>query len=366
VVLAADVIRIGATTSLGPGAVPSFAAARAGVQRATDLPGFSTYDDEAEDVDSFRGHAVAGAEGFAGLGRLARLGSAALRDAVGAGRIESSALAEASLALSLSSGYYRAAADAQRSGGEAVPEPPPSTASWYADRLVPRIFALADLPTPARGECYLQDHAGWVTAMTSAIGLLETGAAPQCLVGAIDSLLDTETIEALAALDRLKGPQQPLGVLPGEAAAFVLLGRGAELGPGPVVLATAMRQEPRHLLADEPPDGRILAEVVVECLEAARCDPNDVGLVIGNLDGTNRTAHEWGSALSRLPRALAAAPHWHPIESFGDTGAAHGGLAFCQAVRALERGYAGTARVLLWLASPGGARGALLIAAGRE
>jgi 3-oxoacyl-[acyl-carrier-protein] synthase-1 len=85
--------------------------------------------------------------------------------------------------------------------------------------------------------------------------------------------------------------------------------------------------------------------------------------VIGNLNGTERRALDWGHTLIRLQRELplGGLPLWVPAVHFGETGAAAGLLAVCMVLRAFVRGYAPGNRALVWLASDNRPRGVLLL-----
>ena len=90
-----------------------------------------------------------------------------------------------------------------------------------------------------------------------------------------------------------------------------------------------------------------------------------LGLFIGDLNGTERRALDWGHAIMRLRSKLEsdlAVPLWLPAASFGDTGAAAGPVAICLAARGFDRGYAPNGNVVVWLSSESGLMGAIGLA----
>ncbi len=66
---------------------------------------------------------------------------------------------------------------------------------------------------------------GLVEALRQAQDWLERGVCDRCIVGAVDSLVDTTVLAPLDLLGLLKTVARPVGMLPGEAAAFHVLGR---------------------------------------------------------------------------------------------------------------------------------------------
>lgn len=182
-------------------------------------------------------------------------------------------------------------------------------------------------------------------ALLAARSSFEEDDAPACLVLAVDSLLSPPTLRHLAAQWRLKVAANPVGFIPGEAGVAVLLRPAQKAKPrlpnGPRVFI----DEVCVLEAEQPErvDGRDLAACVDRVLAARKARPEEP-LLVGDHNGGERRAREWGSLLTHLRRRyrnwqLAGA--WFPATSFGDTGAASAALGLCALVRGLERGYAG-------------------------
>ena len=213
-------------------------------------------------------------------------------------------------------------------------------------------------------------HAGFVAALQSAADMVAGGGLERCLVGAVDSCLDPEFLLAAAVKGVLKTPVNPVGFVPGEAAAFALVERTAEarrveVRPlasftcGPLVEGAFDR------FSNKPPDGVVLAHAIRSLL-ATQSGPSDIGLTVGDLNGDEYRARDWGSTLPRLrSRDVADAPLWIPAQGFGETGSAAGAVGLCLAVRAMERRHL-DGSALAWLTDESGAAAALLITPGQQ
>lgn len=231
------------------------------------------------------------------------------------------------------------------------------------DKLIPPLLAQTglDLLRP-RAQVVVGDQAGWATALWWAMQLLSSGAAKRCITGGIDSLIDPQILSALLDARLLKTPEHPVGLMPGESAAFLLVERmdaAAARGARPLAMIdppVLLQGEP-HELSEEPVTGELLARTISAAVGASASPGTD--LMMCDCRGTHRTAVEWGSAQVRLPREVSGAPQWFPAAMFGATGAATGPVAACVAIRAFERGYAPGRDVLTWLASGRGDRAAV-------
>ena len=372
---------LGMVSSLGPGVVSSCAAARAGITRPRAQVDFEVLDEEAGETVPLAAHSVVGAEGFSGTGRLIRLGVAALRDLQRHAPLDRELLEETALVVNLATGFYQAMADGseEREDGsiafpaEAPPLESPELAARLSDmqrKLIPPILSQTGLGAlQASTQVVLGDQAGFATALAAAMQQMAAGSAQRCIVGGIDSLIEHPVLAALLDARLLKTPANPVGLMPGESAAFLLLERAeAARARGARLLALIdppllLQGEP-HDLSDEPVTGKGLATLIRSALDARPSAAPD--LVLADCNGTYRNAMEWGSAQIQLPREVTDAPQWFPAAMFGVTGAAAGPVAACVAVRAFERRAAPGSEVLAWLASGRGDRAAVRITGGFE
>lgn len=186
------------------------------------------------------------------------------------------------------------------------------------------------------------------------------------LVGAVDSRLRRKALAAMKEEGRLRGPKNPAGVIPGEAAAFVVLqpeGAGRALatldGTGVAEEATAGTDEGNRA------EGLSLA--LRKAREAAP-KLESRPLVVCDLNGERYRTLEWGLVNVRvmgdvrsIPGGPASSDLWHPADCIGDTGAASGGVCLVWAVTAMRKRYARANRALVWGASDGPLRAAAIL-----
>ncbi len=194
---------------------------------------------------------------------------------------------------------------------------------------------------PDRSGTFDTGHHGGLAVFDEAKKLIENGDAQACLVGGVNSF-DVAFLDAMDRLERLKGPDTPNGIIPGEGAGFVLLasddfvmahgvsGRG-------VLRATAQAAEPSPWFeADTVNTGQGMGEVMMSLL-----DGEDRRADVSYCDHTGEVwrAEEWTTAYVRTGRK-----HGHPLDlrhpadCWGDLDAASGALLVGLAVDELERG----------------------------
>lgn len=346
---------IGAVTSVGYRAVTSAAAIRAGISRPAPLA-VSYPDPTGVDDVPLVGHRIAGVtDGFEGVALQNLLASRAVRDLVTAAQVDGNGPLWASAALHVCASPYRS-----------------EDLSFMTERmreaLTPRLVASARVPVePANQLLVLEAHAGVLLSLTAASRAIEERRVARVLVVGVDSLVKEVDLEWLQSRGRLKTPDDPTGLEPGEGAAAILVESEDEARRRKAkVLAwldsVQVGQEAQTRAEGHRGTGRALADAIRGAMGSRR----DVGLVFADLDGTSDRAWEWGMAVSRLASTidLPAAPETI-ASSIGDTGAASGALQLVCAVQALVRGYArGDACLVCSSADSGKVGAALLTAAG--
>ncbi|MBJ6759812.1 TIGR02270 family protein [Myxococcaceae bacterium JPH2] len=376
------VTALGMVSSIGGDVVSSCAASRAGILRITELDTLQQWDAESEQMQPAKGHTASTlTRGFLGMGRLARLGAAALEDlTTSSGEKE---WAQTGLFIALPSSFYlsaheqRVTEQASREPGAAQEAIPLDSGAaeirrlQYEQMLVPVLLRQSRLAIP-HDHCrlFFGDQLGFIRALRAAEDALARGTLNRCIVGGIDSLVEPLTLEALDNLQLLRSPTQPAKMLPGEGAAFVLVEkrRTAEKRGATIHAWLGGAREARddtNRLAGSPWVGRALAEVLQASIGEASLAHEPPGWVVGDLNGDERRAQDWGFALVRMKGThdLGELPHWHVAESFGALGAATGPAAVCMVARALARCYAHSPRCVVWLAADDGFKGALNISA---
>lgn len=210
------------------------------------------------------------------------------------------------------------------------------------------------------------DHAAGLIAMARAIEQLTARTADLCVVGAVDSFLESTFLQALLAEGRLKAGQNSSGLIPGEGAAALVLERADDAlqrQARPLALVEAIALE-----RDTPyqPHAPIRAEGLTRALRTVLdvTGAREVRRVMSDLNGERWRFLEWALAETRcldgLPRGWQL---WHPADCLGDVGAAFGPTAVALAARAFARGYHGDGKVLIAACSDRGERAAMCLSA---
>lgn len=322
---------LGAITSIGHTAAAAASAFRAGIVRARPLAFV--------DVDGgpITGRPVAGfSDGFAQFGRWLRLALGALED--------------------LRTGQeWPGGTEATRRTAVIVCLP----------HLEPDRFGLPteDLPGLLRSACFdpllelsgplatpancraVFGHCGPAEAVSIAHELLARD--PQLhrvLLLAADSTCDAQSLAWLAGQGRLKNDDNPVGLIPGEAGAAVLLERPeVATARGATSLASVSRPAlgaPLGASAAAADLGRGIAGTLVEAFAAAGvASPREVYL---DLNGEVWRSEAWGHALVHLQRrpGLRDLLAVLPGAGLGELGAAGALLSIVFAARAFVRGHA--------------------------
>lgn len=317
-----------ANTSLGD-AVTACAAARAGLVRPAKLE-LLAYE-EFDGATPITAHPVSTAGGFQGDARLLSLAYPALH----------ALLAAAAPSPSAKVGFFLASPDlVARAAVIGAPSPRPST---LIDRLV-SITGLS-VPEPLR-RAFPLGPTGFATAIQAATEALIRREASVCIVGAVDTLCDDLAIAALTAQKRLKTADNPVGLQPGEAAAFFILEslEGARGRKAPILAAlngVGVARDPRE--ASEARIGEGLAQAVRELVTASGAPIPPGTFFVVDCNGEPGRASDWSwcqqRIMTEMPGVLPA-PEWMPAINFGDTGAAGAALAAQMAVHAFRRAYA--------------------------
>ncbi len=349
----------------------SCAAARAGITRVTELANLDFSGEAAfggetiDEAPTIKGSIVRGiGDTFSGVARALMLGGPAIDEILENRPLTDGERARTGFVLNLSD-HFVLDADARASAKGAMP-----SVGWQ--RLTERLHARLAEPrqlAPAPGQLVLRHggHAGLAEAIRDAIAVMASNQVDRCIVGAIDSRAEAGFLKAAARRGLLRTMDNPVGLIPGEAAAFVLLERPrdaarARLAVVATITATAIGAAPTDLLAkDWTPSGGEFTDVLRTALGVA---PR-VAFSIGDLNGTERRADEWGNALARLraEHVIPDLPAWFPAISFGDTGAASGAVGLCVAARAFARRYAPGGTGVVWLSSESGAKAAIVVQA---
>lgn len=353
----------------------SCAAARAGITSVSELNILNFEGEEFWGNERVVGHAVVrGGDGFSGLGKLISLGSSALGDLIRRMEMKEQDLDQTGFYLNLSDRYFEDAqfeVEDQDAVANDSEDGLPASAGWttQAEQVIPRLASACELAVPPNNRIvYLEDHAGGVQAIMESIRNLRSGSLNQCIVGGIASCIEPQFLMAAASHRVLKTAVNPAGFMPGEAAAFILLerldhalSRNAEIGG--ILEPPALCREECHRLSGQPSLGVALSEAIDQSLSGSGGNGEQIGLIIGDLNGDPFRAMEWGHALSRLADKsnLPNLPVWLPAMYFGEIGAATTLVSICLGIRSFQRSYANTDGILVWVSSDSGAKGAFCL-----
>ena len=340
--MTAKILGVGMMTAVGVGAAQTAASVRAGVARLSESPSFVNEqlapfvlsfvpEESLPPIDEQLGALT---DLPARDARMLRLAGAALREAVaGADGLE-----DVPLLLALP---------------EAVAGGLAPGAETFLDHLSQQAgvaFARTGSKTFPNGRA-----AGFL-ALAEALRLLERRAASRVIVGGVDTYLDDDVLAELEMADRILGDDVADGFIPGEGAGFLLLGEGE----GVDVVAAAVGTEAGHRGSAEPYRGDGLAQTF-QRLFAAGGGEAPVQCVLAGLNGEFFGAKEWGVAHARCSgRFVDDIQLEHPIECFGDPGAALGPLLLGLGAIGVQKGYL-RAPCLAWASSDGAERGAALL-----
>jgi 3-oxoacyl-[acyl-carrier-protein] synthase-1 len=189
--------------------------------------------------------------------------------------------------------------------------------------------------------------AGCVEALGLARELIDSGAATRCLIGGADSLLRRSDLDALGRDNRLVGSTQSQGLVPGEGAAFMLVGRG-EPNTTPDTAPTTIRvrgigigYERNTVLGSENSVGEAFSSALTTAIADAGVSESEIDFVAGNYNGERYDAWETSHANARSYRTRRERlPVMWPAASVGEIGVAGGVLAIVAAAAAIMGEYA--------------------------
>lgn len=360
----------GMVSSLGLDAATSCAAARAGIRRAQQIDGLRFASLDGRSVESATGHPVPIiTHGFEGAARLAQLALAAVRDLTS--RFPISAGARVGLYISLPS------CRRHLTGAELIPDPVAKKffleeadnarlgldeSVWTETVLAPAMKHVGLAGRSLRFATHI-GHTGFAEALAVAVKEVQRNDVDLALVGGIDSLVDERSLKWLKLTGRLKSEANPIGLEPGEGAAFIAIERARSMnGPGiprfSRIQKIATGEEVGSQLLGQPVTGKVLGD----CVRAIADMAETLWLVIDH-NGEVARGMEFGNVLARIEAlALTMAPVLFPAASFGDTGAASGAIAACLARSALMRNYSNADAAAVASVADGSHRSAFSIA----
>jgi 3-oxoacyl-[acyl-carrier-protein] synthase-1 len=177
----------------------------------------------------------------------------------------------------------------------------------------------------ANSRYFAAGRSGAIQAIALAFKYFAATNAPYVLVGGVDSYLDAATLGHLDAEDRVLAENVCDAFAPGEGASFILLRNiemeGDATKEETVVFEPGMAVEKGHRYSEEPYLGQGLADAFKLAIENGSGEK--ISSIFSAMNGEHFFAKELGVASIRNQSSLNENYiHEHPVDCFGDMGAA--------------------------------------------
>jgi 3-oxoacyl-[acyl-carrier-protein] synthase-1 len=197
-------------------------------------------------------------------------------------------------------------------------------------------------------------RAAGLMALELAVNALHANPTATVIVGGVDTYFDLRLLSTLDGEGRILGSRVMDGFIPGEGAAFYALsGAGAPSTQQRrvVVHAVASAMDPGHRYGDAPAKGEGLAAAMAQMRQRMPQPPGPIVATFAGFNGESFDAKLWGVARMRHNDFFAPVMvSDHPMDKFGDAGAAAGAILVALAAKSLAVG-ARPGPALVWAAS---------------
>jgi 3-oxoacyl-[acyl-carrier-protein] synthase-1 len=231
--------------------------------------------------------------------------------------------------------------------GVASPERPGPRYEESCQHPLRAIIEAASFPVEL--EVLPYGNAAAIHAFERAASQIDRNPAAVCIIGGVDSLLRTSTLNWFETDNRLKSGSygRHHGLIAGEGAGFLMVEDPEQARKaGRPILATiaglGLAREPQPRDAGSPGRNSGLTEACHAALRGS--DPAGILAVFADLNGENARAREWAMADIRcFDKPNANRRLWTPANCYGDIGAASGAVMAGIVTQGFARG---------WLRSP--------------
>jgi 3-oxoacyl-[acyl-carrier-protein] synthase-1 len=204
---------------------------------------------------------------------------------------------------------------------------------------------------------------GGFQALERARRLLEQDRAKVCVVAGADSLINASSLLRLSEKQRLLIEGNSDGVIPGEAAACLVVTLNKFKSKGKI-LGMGFAHEEALIDNDIPLRANGVSLAAKEALKEAGFAMHDIDFRISDAAGESYAFKEQALLVGRLLRQKKEEfTLWKSADSLGDVGAAAGLCGLAYALAGFERGYAPGKRAIAFVGNESGARAALILEA---
>lgn len=208
-------------------------------------------------------------------------------------------------------------------------------------------------------------HTAGIEALRIARELVQQSEIAGCLVCGVDSFINASSLFWLDQNWRLKRERHTDGVIPGEAAAAVLVQREVPMQPTAKVevVGLGFGHEEAGLLSEKPLLALGVAAAVRQALTEANCGLHEISFRISDVTGEEFGFRELALMEGRVSRIVRkkCQPLWHAADAIGDTGAAAGVIELIAAKAAWDKGYAPGSRAGCFTSALSGDRAVALL-----
>jgi len=202
----------------------------------------------------------------------------------------------------------------------------------------------------------------YLHALRRAAGLLQDKSADACIVATVDSLVNRRILRSLEEAQRLKTEDNPDGVIPGEAAACLLLERPSSAdSPYPDICGIGLVDEP-SVKTSTPNLAVGLADAIRDAVRQSGLRFEEIAFRVGGMTGEQASFAEGSTSVARVQRVHKEDFElWVPAEKLGDVGAALPACMLVITAVGIAKGYAPGQSALLFWPSTSAERGALVV-----
>jgi 3-oxoacyl-[acyl-carrier-protein] synthase-1 len=240
----------------------------------------------------------------------------------------------------------------------------PGGGGRLAESIIERVQSIMGVKFhPTLSQVIPKGHVAGFEAMRLAREFLKDSAISICLVCGVDSYINASSLLWLDNHFRLKTAANQHGLIPGEAAAAILIRRMPAETHGVEVAGLGFGFENAHVLSEEPLLGLGLTKAAQTALTEAGLGYHEIDLRLSDVTGEQYGFKELPLLEGRLARVVRkeAQPIWHCTDSMGDTGAAAGVAQFVVVNEAYGKRYAPGKTVICLGSAVSGDRGAAVI-----